>query len=202
MAPKGALLIEVLLAVAIFGALGAIAAQALVVSYRGNEAATEKGAAAQLMAETVRAVRAASDESWQQLYGLTKDTAHYHPELQNGKWVIVAGDEALTLGSAQYIRYFTVSNVSRDPTTRSIESTYVSANDDPSTQKVTVVVTASTTGALSTTAYLMRWRNQVCDQEAWTTGGSTGTHTCPDTTYGTVSNITPGETLQLCSGGC
>lgn len=199
---RGVLLIEMLVAIALFGAIGAIAAQALVVSFRGTELATEKAAIAQLLSETVRAARGASDESWDNLYGLTKGAVHYHPELQGGKWAIVPGDETLALGVASYTRYFTVDNVSRDPVTREIEDSYTVAHDDPSTQKLTVVVAASSTGALSTSAYLFRWRNVVCEQGSWLTSGATGVQSCPDTEYANAANITPGETLQLCSGGC
>lgn len=202
MAPRGVLLIEVLLAIAIFGALGAIATQALVVSYQASESSAGKGAATQLTAETVRAVRAASDESWQDLYDLTKDTQHYYPLLVNGSWTIAVGDELITLGTNTYTRYFTVSNVSRNPTTRDIEESYVSANDDPSTQKITVVVSATSTGTLSTNAYIMRWRNLVCDQDAWSSSGASGVKTCPDASYTSATNITPGNALELCSGGC
>lgn len=199
---KGALLIEILVAVTVFAAIAAIGAQAMIVSLKSNQLAAEKGAGAQLLAEMVRGVRSASDESWQNMYGLTKDSAHYYPVVQGGKWVILSGDEVITSGTSIFSRYFTVSNVSRDPTTHAIETTYNAGRDDPATQRVTAIVTASTTGSLSASVYLSRWRNQVCDQTSWSSSGSSGVKACPDTTYVNTTNITAGNDLQLCSGGC
>lgn len=199
---KGALLIEILVAVTIFAAIAAIGAQALIVSLRSNEVAAEKGASTQLLAEMIRGVRSASDESWQNLYGLTKDTGHYYPTLQEGKWVLTAGDETIQLGTANYSRYFLASDVSRDPTTRAIEPSYNADHDDPATQKIAAYVSASSTGQLSASVYLFRWRNQVCDQSDWSSGASSGVKTCSDTTYVNTTNITATDDLQLCSGGC
>lgn len=199
---RGALLIEILVAVTVFAAIAAIGSQALIVSLRSNKTAAEKGEGAQLLSEMIRGVRSLSDESWQNLYGLTKDTAHYYPSLQGGKWTLTSGDEIILLGQTRFSRYFTVANVSRDPSTRAVETSYDADHDDPATQKITAIVSASTTGSLSVSVYLSRWRNQVCGQTSWSSSGSSGARNCPDTTYVDTTNITAGDDLQLCSGGC
>jgi type II secretory pathway pseudopilin PulG len=200
--PTGSLLVEILIAVSIFAIIAAIGAQALFVSVRSNVAASQKGSGAQLLSELVQGARAASEEHWQNLYGLTKSSARYHPEIQNGEWVIVPGEEMVTLGTTRYARYFTVDNVSRDLVTRDIESTYAVANDDPATQKVMAVVVASSTEPLSISEYFFRWRNKTCNQTSWSGGAGSGIKSCPESTYGSSNNITPGADLQLCSGGC
>jgi len=200
--PKGSLLIEILIAVSIFAAIAAIAAQSTLVSLRSSSSAEQKNASSQLLSEMLQGARSASEESWQNIYGTTKGTARYHAELQGGKWVIVAGEEMVTLDTTRYGRYFTVSNVSRDPTSRDIETTYAAGHDDPATQMVTAVVVASSTIPLSTVEYFFRWRNLTCGQTSWSGGASSGTKNCPDTTYGSSNNITAGADLQLCSGGC
>ena len=200
---RGALLIEILVAVTVFAAIAAIGAQAVVVSLRSNASAEQKGAGAQLLSELLQGVRASTEENWQNLYGLVKGTTHYYPQIQAGKWVIAAGDETITLGTTAYTRYFTISNVSRDLSTRDIETTYASAHDDPATQQVSAFVAASSTPTLSVTEYFFRWRNKTCNQTSWSGGLGSGVKNCPDSTYVSATNITVGAAdLQLCSGGC
>jgi len=202
---KGSLLIEILVAVSIFAVLASIGAQALVVSLNSNVAAEKKTSGANLLSEMMGGIRAVSDEQWQNLYGVTKGS-HYYPAISGGKWVVVAGDETVTVGNASYVRYFTVANVSRDLSTRDVETAYTSGHDDPSTQLVSAAVTSTTTDALIVSEYFFRWRNKTCAQTAWSSSGSSGAKNChddiTDTTYVSATNITAGANLQLCSGGC
>lgn len=184
---KGSLLIEILIAVSVFALLAAIGAQALVVSLNSNVAAEKKTSGAHLLSEMMGAIHAAADESWQNLYGLTKGS-RYHPAISGGKWVLVAGDELISVGNASFTRYFTVANVSRNLSTRDVETTYASANDDPSTQLVSATVTSTTTDALTASEYFFRWRNKTCNQTAWSSSGSSGVKTCPDNTYDSKSS--------------
>lgn len=199
---KGSLLIEILVAITVIGIIAGIAAQAIVASLDSNAVAGARGQQADLLAEMMQGISASSDESWNNLYSLAVDGSHYHVAISNGKWVIGSGDDILSVAPRTFTRYFTVANVSRDPTTRAIESTYNAAHDDPSTRLVQAYVVSSTTNTLSVNEYFFRWRNQVCDQHAWSSGGSSGTTTCSSGAYNNSSNITPGTTLTLCSGGC
>jgi type II secretory pathway pseudopilin PulG len=199
---KGSLLIEVLVAVAIFGVIAAISAQTIVVSLASNSVAGAHGQQAELISEMLQGIHAASDESWESLYSVPTDASHYHASISNGKWVIASGDDQITLTPRNFIRYFTVENVSRDPATHAIETSYTSDHDDPSTRLVRAYVNASTTNQAVVSEYFFRWRNQVCNQTAWNSSGSSGTTTCPSSAYSDSSNITPGTSLELCSGGC
>ncbi len=195
---KGALLIEILVALSIFTILAGIAAQSLYVSARGGVIATQKEVGIHLMQELMEGVRGASDTSWQSLYNLTKTTGHYSVATSSSNaWSITTGDEALTVNGVVYTRYFTIANVSRDPGTRDIETTYNAAHDDPSTQFVTGTVSWPSGTPLLVTQYFFRFRNKVCGQTTWSTSGSSGAKQCPDATYVSKSNVDASSTLQL-----
>ena len=189
---RGALLIEILITISILAIILSLGAQSSFVSLRASKSAGEKDMALNLAIETLEAVRGASDEKWQNLYDLTKGSAnHHYPSQSSGKWVISNnGDETVAVNSIPYARYFVVDNVSRDqtPTSRAIENTYNSANDYPSTQKVTVTVTTNwaTSTAVTFSQYLSRWRNKVTVQTSWTGGGGESS-----------TNITTGSSLQV-----
>jgi len=195
---KGALLIEILVALSIFTVLAAIAAQSLYVSTRGGVIATQKEVGIHLLKELMEGARAATDTSWQNLYGLTKVSGHYSVATSSANaWVFTTGDESLTLNGLLYTRYITVANVSRDPSTRAIETVYNAAHDDPSTQFVTAIVSWPGGTPLSVNEYFFRWRNTVCAQTTWSTGGSSGVRQCPDTEYVSKTNLDASSTLQL-----
>jgi type II secretory pathway pseudopilin PulG len=82
-----------------------------------------------------------------------------------------AGTESLVFGNNTYTRWFTAENISRDLTTQNIETTYTADRDDPSTQKITVSVTAQR--LLATTSivqYITRSKNEAYKQTEWVCG--------------------------------
>lgn len=194
-------MLEVLVAIAVVAAVVGIGSQMIIGSLRSSKISNERNAALGLVEETFEAVRNSSSERWQNIYDLTKDSVQYYPQQFSGKWQVAAGTENIVINSIAYTRYFTVSNVSRDPTTRDIENTYNAGNNDPSTQKIFVTVSWPNADAITSSEYTTRWRNKACLQTSWQSAGS-GTSTCPTSNYGSVINITPGENLQLCVGGC
>lgn len=100
-------------------------------------------------------------------YGLIDDVRIYNRAL-------TADEISKLYGSYVYTRYFYVDNVSRD-STQAIESTYNSANNHPSTQKITVSTSWNASSGVSTTtivSYLTRWVNNAATQTDW--GGSSG----------------------------
>jgi type II secretory pathway pseudopilin PulG len=195
---SGFLIMELLVSVAVLAVIAFVGAQASLVSFSGGKASEEKDNAANLSNEVFEAVRAAADEKWVNLYNLTKGGTQYHPALSGGKWTLVANNETITLNNISYTRYFTVDNVSRDITTRNIESAYVSADDDPSTQKVTVTVTwPGGSNNLTISQYVFRWRNKVCDHTDWLTSGSSGAKTCPDSSYDVKDSAVDASTSLL-----
>lgn len=196
--PKGSLLLEVLLAVTFFVSVASMGAQMIVVSNKSNAMAGDRDVAKGLLQEELEGIRATSDGGWNNLAGLTRGSP-YHTLQSGSAWAFSAGVESLVMNGLTYSRSFTVASTSRDLSTRSIESTYNSAHDDPST--VQVVATVSWQGGETITAseYVERWRNLVCAQTSWAGGGGDGStaHTCPATTYDQASSTLTVSSNQL-----
>ena len=183
---KGSLLLELLITISLIAIIFSFGANAIFLSMRGNQVAGQRDTASTLASETLEAVRSITEENWQNIYGLTKATQHYYPTVSLGKWITASGDETVSLNNISYTRYITVDNVSRDAVTRNIENTYTSANDDPSTQKITVTVSWPNGDPLVISEYFYRWKNEVCPQGSWLTGGSgSNVQTCTSSTYDT-----------------
>lgn len=195
---EASLLIEILLSVSIIAVLLVVGSQAVYVSLKSTKSSGEQDAANALASEALEAVRAISEESWQNIYTLTKSSQNYYPVASTTSWVIATGTEGIALNNASYTRSVVFNNVSRDQTANSrlIETSYNAPNDDPSTQLVTVNITWAG-GSYSASQYLFRWKNKVCQQTAWITSGSAGVKTCPDTTYSTSTNIATGTSLYI-----
>ena len=181
---RGALLLELLVVISILAIILTIGANATYLSMRGNKTSGENGIASSLASETLEAVRSITEENYQNIYGLTKTSQHYYATQSAGKWISASGDEAVVLNGITYNRYFTVDNVSRDDSTRNIQTSYSDTYDDPSTQKVTVTV--SWTGGVSIvmSEYFFRWKNKICGQPGWLTTNADNTLiNCTDTSY-------------------
>lgn len=185
---RGELLLEALIIIGVIAIVGAISSQVIIVSLDANRRSADRATVEGLIEEEFGAVEAAAFEKWQNLYDLNKLSAHYYAIKQSGAWTITGGDEALSVNGIDYSRYFTVSDVCRDNTTRAIITTAgvppctAGNSDDPSTQQVTVSVGSAALATTTRSTYLSRWRNQICAQTSWSGTGS-GTTTCPATTY-------------------
>lgn len=197
---SGQLLLEILIVIGLVATVSAIASPLILAGLNSNRWATGSGLAAGLAEETITAVEASSFERWQNIYGLNKSGSHYYPYQQAGAWKIAGGDETLTLNNFKFFRYFTVSDVCRDNTTRAIAADAPPCDagnaDDPSTQAITAYVGWLNGATTSRAHYLTRWRNRVCAQTGWSGAGS-GTTTCPSSQYGSATDIdiagTPGS---------
>ncbi|MDD5152387.1 MAG: hypothetical protein PHS95_00070 [Candidatus Pacebacteria bacterium] len=198
----GALLLEVLIAISLLAIILSIGAQAVFVGTQSGKISGERDVAIGLSEEASEAVRGVTEEKWSNIYTLTKGSQHYKIVQSAGKWTLVAGDETIPLNYTTYTRYVVIDNVSRDPTTRAIETTYVSGNDDPNTQKATITVSWPGGSPVVTSQYLLRWRNKTCPQTNWTTPTTPTDNlsTCAGATYfeddGTISTSTSGS-IQL-----
>lgn len=206
---RGQLLMEALLAISAAVIVLSLGAQLVYVSLRSSQVASDRNIGLGLMEEGIGAVHAIAAEQWQNIYTLVKTGAHYHPLVSGGTWTLVSGDASTVVGAKTFVRYFTIGNVCRDAATRNITGltdtngstmlcTTSGGTFDPSTQSVTMYVQMPDNGdMLSTTEYLLRWRNKVCAQTSWSGGSGSGVKACPDTTYGAKTNITAGADLQL-----
>lgn len=200
---RGALLLELLLAISILAIILSVASQSVLVSLNSEKFSGERDVAVALASEALEAVRGVADEKWANMYGLTgKGATHYRTVQSGNKWILEAGDETVALNSASYTRYVIIDNVSRDSSAnRLIESTYNATNDDPSTQKATVTVSWTGGSPIVISEYFFRWRNKVCDQTGWVGNGGSGDAvvSCGTTTYNTIDSAisTSTGTLKL-----
>jgi len=173
-------LFEILIAIAVFATVGLAAAQLIGVSLQSDKTGGQKTVGAKLVSEEMEAVNAIVTEQWNNIYALNKGSAnHYYAAVSSGKWATSTGDELVTANDLEYTRYFYMENVSR--TSGTIDTTYNGANDDPSTQKVTAVVTwkqpgGNTLGTTTQSAFLTRSRNAAAAQSDWTTGAGQATN--------------------------
>jgi len=182
---RGSLLLELLVAISVLAVILSVGSEAVFVSLQSSKISGQRDIATGLASEMLESVRAVSDEKWQNLYNLTKST-HYYPTQSAGKWTLTtAGDETIVLSTGTFTRYVVIEDVSRNQSTRAIETTYSSVNDDPSTQKVTATVSWAGADPFVVSEYFFRWRNQTCAQTGWTGNGNSGTNvvTCADNTY-------------------
>jgi type II secretory pathway pseudopilin PulG len=143
----GSLLLEILIVIGVVGIVIPIIAQIVVSSLNVNKWSAENKIAVDLADEVTKSLDNVSFEKWQNIYGKLKGSAnHYYTAKSAGAWVINSGDETLTVNGLSYSRYFTISNVCRDNTSRaiiispSIPPCTAGNSDDPSTQKITVTV--------------------------------------------------------------
>ncbi len=184
---KGAFLLELLIVIALLGVILGVATQAVYVSMLSGKIAGERDVAIGLASETLEAVRGITEENWQGIYNLTK-VSQYQTVMSGTKWATSTGSETIALNKATYTRYFVVENASRDSTVdRKIEATYDSANDDPSTQKITVTVSWTGADPVTISEYFVRWKNKTCAQTNWVGGATTPTDTAPASTCTTLT---------------
>jgi type II secretory pathway pseudopilin PulG len=199
---SGALLLEILVVIGLFAILVPLVAQIIIVSLNTNKVAIENMAAVGLIDEVISTSESIGFSAWQNIYGLNKGGSnHYYPAKVAGDWEAVSGDEVVNVNGRDYSRYFVVTNVCRDNTTRNIITTVgvppctAGNSDDPSTQMLTITVNWKDR-SISKIAYLTRWHNKICSQASWT-GLGTGAVTCPSTLYDSATSIdissTPGS---------
>lgn len=188
---RGALLLELLVAVSILAIILSIGSESVYVSMQSGKTSSETDVALGLANETLEAVRAVSDEKWQNIYDLVKgqDLLAYNYAIPSGgKWVTSTGSELVVMNGINYTRYFYVQNICRDTTQGSRQITGLTDGPvivngkltscdastglfDPSTQKVTVTVTWNGSGSpIVVSGYLFRWHNKVSNQSDWSGG--------------------------------
>ena len=109
------------------------------------------------------------------IYNLNKGSLNtYYLSTSTSEISWVSGSETITLGNINYVRHFYIENVSRD-VNGNIDSSYSPSSEDPSTQKITIIISWSgtpSTGNTSISKYIFRKSNVVFNQTDWS-GGST-----------------------------
>jgi len=130
---KGQLLLEILVIIAVISIVATLGGQLVLVSLTSNKTVSEREVARDLLTEGFEATKSISDESWQDVYNLTKGGVQYYPQIQGGKWVTFSGADSIIVNGINYTRYFTTDDVNRDAS----GDIATAGTDDPSTQKIT-----------------------------------------------------------------
>ena len=113
-----------------------------------------------------------AEYDWRRIADLAPPAVTYYLDTGVTPFAVVSNppEETIVINDTPYARRFMVEPVSRD-SGGNIESVYNSANDDPSSKKVTVTVSWTGTQNVTMTKFITRSRNQVALQSDWSGGG-------------------------------
>ncbi len=211
---KGALLIEILLAVLI-GAIIIGAVSGLVyVSSKSGQNSGAKSAALALAEEGLEAMQSISETNWHSIYlppdgagdaDTDKGDANPYYIYKNGSfWAlgkIILGDEGnIPIDGIIYARKIYIENVTRDKTGERQICTGVGICaeevNDPSTQKIKAAVSKSGSADIALEEYLMRWKNDTFSQSDWSGGSGQSDFSDPskyDSDDGNIDTSVPGS---------
>jgi hypothetical protein len=153
---RGQSILEILIALAVGAILIVGAVTAISSSLKVEVEGTAFQTASFLALGLADSTSSLAVSSWRNIYDLAKSPNQFYLTVSSGSFVVSSGSESVSVGNTDFTRYFTVENVSRD-SNGDIEATYMSANDDPSTQKLTVVTTWLNSGGTISTHSLEKY---------------------------------------------
>lgn len=196
---EGQILLEVTISIAL-GAVFIIAGAFAISNLLASNATNRKlQTAIDLGNGLMDNVKAVTDANWNNIYLLTKaSSTHYYINTATSPFSTSSGDQVVSVGGLAYTRYFYIDNVSRDlcgtgQATTTATTTCTSGpgsagvSSDPSTQKITVVVTwPGAAQGVTFSQYLTRVRNGVFVQTDWS--GGAGQELFATTTDGILVN--------------
>jgi len=167
---RGQILLEVLVSITLSGvfiiATTLAFSSLLFLNYNNRNMETAINLGNDLMDSVV----AVADADWHNIYSLTKaSSTHYYINNATSPFLISSGEEVVSVGGISFTRYFYVDNVTRN------SNGYIASTsgvvDDPSTQKITMVVTwPRATAGISFSKYVTRYKNSVFVQTDWSGG--------------------------------
>lgn len=141
---SGSILLEALISIIIIGLVFSVLLDIGVLSLKTSISIEKITKADFLLKEAIESVRSFRDGTNWSSNGLglvsTGTSNPYYLDLDTtvspNKWNLISGTETIGI----FTRKIVFDNVSRDPTTKNIESVYYPPNDDPDTKKVTAIV--------------------------------------------------------------
>jgi len=185
---KGQSLVEILVAVAVGTILIGGSVGLMGVSIKSYGTVRKHLQANILIRQAAEVIQSLARSNWHNIYDLTKGT-DYKISLSGNFWTISAGQETDTVNSIPYKRYFQVNDVNRDASDNIAEV----GTDDPSTQKITIILEYGNnyTSSSSISFYFTRSdNNSVFHQTDWAGGDSvTGPVVSPGNTFDSLDNI-------------
>ncbi|MEK7657953.1 MAG: prepilin-type N-terminal cleavage/methylation domain-containing protein [Patescibacteria group bacterium] len=165
---KGQSLVEIIIAMAIGTILIGASVGSIVLLLKYNLNTKTVQIASSLNRQMMDDIRSISESDWLNIYNKNKGVSNQY-YISSSTRQIVSGAESLIIEGRQFSRYFYIENVSRDAG-NNIEVIYNSVNDDPSTQKIAVIVQWGGGGNIKEVQYLTRFRNAVFVQTDWSGG--------------------------------
>ncbi|MDP3729336.1 MAG: hypothetical protein Q8R26_01080 [bacterium] len=209
---SGQLLMEMIIVLGIGVLLIASSAGSLYVVIKSNESSQDYQNASSLMNGLSDMASVVAERDWYAIYDLGKGIENqYHIATSSNQFIIVSAVEEKLVEYTLFRRYFYVENVSRDPGTGAIEDVYNINNDDPSTQKIVMVVEWDASGTIPNVTrnlYVTRWKSAVFNQTDWFGGATTPTTDIvsrSNTRFFESQNVittTPGQLSINLASGC
>ncbi len=192
---SGQFLIEVLIAAAIGAILITAAAGVIVPALRINTQTNRAQAGAALGKELLENVRVWAESDWHNVSNLATSSAnHYYLNTSNSPFLVISGDQQISVSTTTYTRYFYVNEVYRNLSDALVTSTGpegASVKYDPSTKKITVAYSWPRSATATIAQYITRNRNNIFIQTDWFGGpGQEGPATNPNNKFSTsTTNI-------------
>lgn len=201
---KGSLLIEVLVSIALFMAISTIIAQAIFASFYGNKESKNKIILNSLLTEQLVKIRALSDEHWDNIGSLIRNTKYYIYETDVG-FAVATGTFSSTKDDLPYSIYFEIEDSKRGQNASSslmLSTTTNPTIPDPSSLIITSAGVIGNSPAVYIRSVITRWRNIICSQKDWSATNSSGVLPCETENIGYLqkNNVELGDTLKLCNG--
>lgn len=201
---KGSLLVEILIALALFAGVALIIGQSLSAGFVAESDTHTREAARRIAEGEVSRLRSASDTSWNSLSGLTEGVNYSI----NSSGVIASGTAVSVVDGLTFNYGFTVRRAPRDIGGQYGDTLLPTSNAsgtvalDRGSLLARVTVTAGILSPIVIDTLLSRWRNVVCGQSDWSATTTLSVRDCASEVAGASAktNIQTGPTLQLCNG--
>jgi len=200
---SGQSLVEIIIALAIGAILIGGATAVLIPILRSNLETRHVQIATSLAQEYLDNVQNLTESNWLNIYNLTPKgpSSQFYLRATSTTYEILSGATSTVVEGRTFTRYFSIENTSRnlcgasDITTNATSSCASGPGssgvaDDPSTQKITAIVTWPESRSISKTQYLTRNINKVFVQTDWSAGpGQEGPITSENNQFATSTNI-------------
>lgn len=180
---RGQSLVEVLIAIAIgiIMVIGAITAVVPSLRMQGNSVHVQVAAA--LGKELLDNTRVFAESNWSAFAALSTSSVHYYLNVTSSPFTTSTGDQAITVGTTTYTRYFYLNEAQRDVSGMLVAS---GGTADPSTRKVTIAYKWNFGPTVTMVTYLTRSRSYTFAQTDWSLGGGQdGPVSTPTSRFGT-----------------
>lgn len=216
---RGQSLIEILVALGIGVILIGGVTALISVNMRSSAESKMTQAASSLTQEVIDGAKSKAEADWNAFYALEKGSANKY-YIASSTNVITVGMEPIMVSGYSFNRYFYSEHVRRtqcgigtpttDVATASCNSNFpLGATDvaeDPSTQKIVVVVEWTGGRSITQEQYVSRTKNAAFRQTDWSGGGGdNGILISPNNRYASASGVdavtTPGAISVVLSGG-